>query len=94
MKRHAFFALDLAAPSARAERSGCEIFHSRTSESSTPSALAIAHTASRSAELPLVHDAYAIFTAEAAPGPPGTTMDSSGPAVRSLAMRSAPEPET
>src|SRR5437879_11888611 len=94
MNRHAFFALDFAALSARGERSGCEIFHSRTSEPSTPSALASAHTARSSAALPLVQDAYAIFTAEAAPGPPGTTSAWSGPAVSSAAMRSALVPET
>ena len=37
-----------------------------------PSALASAHRARSSAELPLVHDAYAILTADAAPGPPKT----------------------
>src|SRR5882762_9421676 len=78
MKRHAFFAFDRAAPSARAESSGCEIFHSRTSESSTPSALASAHTARSRAALPLVQDAYAIFTVDAAPGPPAGDVESRG----------------
>ena len=86
--------MDLAALSARDDSSGCEIFHSRTSDSSTPSALASAHTARSSAALPLVHDAYAIFTVDAAPGPPGTTMAWSGPALRSAAIRSEAVPET
>src|SRR5207247_1083835 len=58
MNRHALRGLPFAADSARADSSGCEIFHSRTSDSSTPSAAASAHDASRSAALPLVHDAY------------------------------------
>ena len=55
-----------ADPSERAASPGWDMAHSASSVCSTPSARASARHASSSAPLPLVHAAYAIFTADAA----------------------------
>src|SRR2546428_12683555 len=93
MKRHAFLRLSLTARSESAGRSGLEIFHSAMSASSTPSALAYARIAASSAWLHLFQPAYAILTADAAPGGPSTTIASMGPATNSAATSAAAEPE-
>src|SRR5580704_13703528 len=71
-QRQPLAAADPAAPSQRFSKPGWERPHSPSSTGSTPSAWASARVASSSAADPLVHDAYAIFTADAVPGG-GTT---------------------
>src|SRR5215510_15701316 len=93
MKRHAFFRLSLTARSESAGSSGFEIFHSARSEASTPSALAYARIAAKRAWLHLFQPPYAIFTADAAPAGPSTTMASMGPAAKSAATSEAAGPE-
>src|ERR1700690_2191060 len=69
-QRQPLLAADRAAPAERAFRPGWDRPHSASSTSYTPSARASARAASSSAADPLVHDAYAIFTADAAPAAP------------------------
>src|SRR5271169_6525465 len=69
-QRQPFAAADPAAPADRSSRPGWEMPHSASSVSSTPSARARARAASSRAAVPLVQDAYAIFTADAAPTAP------------------------
>jgi hypothetical protein len=68
--------------------------HSACSASSTPSARASARAASSSAALPLVHDAYAILTADAAAKsfPPITRVSAALPA-NSRCTRAARVPD-
>ncbi len=81
-----------AAPADRSVSVGWDSAHSASRTSSTPSALASARAVSSSEPLPLVHAAYAIFTADAAVSPPG---DHPGPergAVEQLAYLRRPGP--
>src|SRR6266568_2483745 len=59
---------DPVAAADRCSRPGWEMPHSSSRTGSTPSARASARAASSRAADPLVHDAYAIFTADAVPG--------------------------
>jgi hypothetical protein len=75
---------DLAERADRSASPGWDMPHSASSASSTPSARASARAASSSAALPLVHDAYAIFIADADPtsarSPPITRTSTALPA--------------
>src|SRR5919201_2119808 len=72
-QRQPLLAADRAARTDCSGSSGSDRFHSSSSVGSTPSLRASERTARRSAAVPFVHPAYAIFTAEAAPISPETT---------------------
>src|SRR5580704_17622238 len=65
IQRQPLAVADSAARADRSSRSGWEMDHSDSRVSSTPSARARARAASSRAAVPLVQDAYAIFTADA-----------------------------
>src|SRR6516225_9218926 len=67
-QRQPLAAADSFAASDRRSRPGWEMLHSSSRADSTPSARASARAVSSRAADPLVHDAYAIFTADAVPG--------------------------
>ena len=91
-QRQPLAAADPAAATDRSSRPGWEMPHSASRVSgSTPSARASARAASSRAAVPLVQDAYAIFTADAAPTPaPARSTTRADTAVPSNSARTSP----
>jgi hypothetical protein len=92
-QRQPFAVADRAARTLASWSSGSERLHSCTSSASTPSQRASARAASRSAALPFVHAAYAIFSAEASPGCADTAAAESAVPANAPATASASAPD-
>src|SRR5919201_1396663 len=92
-RRQPFQPAERAAEPERSTRSGSESRHSSRRSSSTFSAWASARIAINIAAVPFVQAAYAILSAEAAPGSSEITIGSSAVRLKSSATASASAPE-
>jgi hypothetical protein len=92
-QRQLFASAERVARACSSASPGSDRAHSATSASSTPSARAVSRTARRSAAVPFVHAAYAIFTAEASPIRSETTGASSTVPAKSSPTPAADGPD-
>src|SRR5919198_764727 len=92
-QRQPFVAAEAAACTDRSGSSGSDSSHSSSSVGSTPSLRASERTARRSAAVPFVQAAYAIFTAEAEPISSEIARASTTVSAKSSATESASTPD-